>query len=103
MNSIPDEQIPSNFGFKYIVWMVWRWIYFNPLTILMTIQGVIFQLALDNPAVHWLGTAASVAGIIVAQIRNKNKDYTVPIAQSKVDQAKATLIANPPPINPEKV
>ena len=62
-----------------------------------------FQLALDNPAVHWLGTSASVAGIIVAQIRNKGKDYTIPIAQSKVDQAKATIVANPPPINQDKI
>jgi hypothetical protein len=98
----PDP-VPSNFGFRYITWVVWRWVYFNPLTIVMTVQAILFQLALDNPAVHWLGTGASIAGIIVAQIRNKDKDYTIPIAQSKVDQAKATIVANPPPIKQDKV
>jgi hypothetical protein len=77
--NMPDPAMPSDFGPKYVFWMVCRWLYYNPLTIVMTFQAILFQLALDNPAIHWLGTAASVAGVIVAQIRNKNKDYTVPI------------------------
>jgi len=82
----PDPVMPNDFGFKYVFWMVCRWLYFNPLTIVLTMQAILFQLALDNPAVHWLGTAASVLGVIVAQIRNRNKDYTVKLS----DQPKET-------------
>lgn len=75
----PDPAMPSDFGVKYIFWITWRWLYYNPLTLVMTLQAVLFQLALDNPAVHWMGTAASVLGVIVAQIRNRGKDYSAPI------------------------
>jgi len=77
------DQMPSDFGVRYVFWVTWHWIYFNPLTILLIAQAVLFQLALDNPAIHWLGTGASVMGVIVAQIRNRNKDYTVSILPSK--------------------
>lgn len=81
----PDPAMPNDFGLKYVFWIVCRWLYFNPLTIVMSLQGVLFQLALDNPAIHWIGTAASTLGVVVAQIRNRGKDYTVPIAnQPKV-------------------
>lgn len=84
----PDPVMPKDFGIKYTLWTTWRWIYFNPLTIVMTLQAVLFQLALDNPAVHWMGTAASVLGVVVAQIRNRNKDYTVKIADQPKDPPK---------------
>ena len=79
----PDPVMPKDFGPKYVFFIVCRWIYFNPLTIVMTGQAVLFQLALDNPAVHWLGTAASVLGVIVAQVRNRGKDYKTPLSQTK--------------------
>lgn len=96
----PDP-MPSNFGLKYIFWMTCRWVYFNPLTIFMTVQGILFQLALDNPTIHWLGTGASVIGVAIAQVRNKGKDYTVPVADTKRAQAIATLTTTPStPVKP---
>jgi hypothetical protein len=83
----PVPTMPSDFGLRYVLWIAWRWVYYNPLTILSVAQGVIFQLALDNPAVHWIGTAASVSGIVIAQIRNRGKDYTVPILSKPITPA----------------
>lgn len=79
----PDPAMPANFGLKYIFWVSWRWCFYNPLTILLTLQGILFQLALDYPVVHWLGTAATISGVVIAQIRNRGKDYSVPILQPK--------------------
>lgn len=93
----PDP-MPSNFGLKYIFWMACRWVYFNPLTILLTLQDIAIQLVVDYPAWRWLGTASGILGIVIAQMRNVSKDYTIPVAQSKHNQAKAVLAANP--INP---
>lgn len=74
----PDP-MPSNFGLKYIFWIAWRWVYYNPLTLLLALQGVLVQLVVDYPSIKWLSTACTVFGVIVAQVRNRGKDYTVPI------------------------
>lgn len=84
MNS-PDPAMPADFGVKYVFWIVCRWVFFNPLTILMALQSVLFQEALDYPGWRWAGTGASIFGMLIAQVRNRNKDYTAPIAdQPKV-------------------
>jgi hypothetical protein len=80
------DPMPKDFGAKYVFWIICRWFWLNPLTIVMTAQGILFQLALDNPAIHWLGTGASIFGVIVAQIRNRGKDYTVPLAKPQTVQ-----------------
>lgn len=74
-----SDEMPKDFGLRYVFWILCRWVYYNPLTILMVVQGATLQVALDYPAWRWLGTVASVFGIVIAQIRNRNKDYTVPV------------------------
>lgn len=82
----PDPVMPSDFGVKYVFWITCRWLYFNPLTVLMSVQGILFQVALDYPAWRWVGSSASALGVVIAQIRNRNKDYSVKIS----DQPKET-------------
>jgi hypothetical protein len=77
MNGPPP--MPPDFGFKYLFWVTWRWIYFNPLTLLFILQAELVELALDYPTLKWLAQAASGVGIVIAQIRNRDKDYTIPI------------------------
>ena len=79
--STPDP-MPGDFGFKYIFWMTWRWIYYNPLTLLFILQGWAVELAIDYPAIKWISHIASGIGIVIAQIRNRGKDYTTPISKS---------------------
>lgn len=83
-----NDDMPKDFGAKYVFWCLCRWVWFNPLTILLTVQGTLFQLALDNPAIHWLGTGASVLGVLVAQIRNRGKDYTSPLSKPQEGEKK---------------
>lgn len=93
--SMPDDDMPKDFGIKYVFWMVCRWVYFNPLTILLCLQDMALQLIADYPAWKWVGTVGGILGIIIAQVRNIGKDYTVPVAQTQVNQAAAILVANP--------
>jgi hypothetical protein len=76
----PDPAMPADFGLKYVFWVTCRWLYFNPLTVLMSVQGILFQVALDYPAWRWVGSSASALGVVIAQIRNRNKDYSAPIS-----------------------
>lgn len=92
-----DEPMPANFGPQYVFWIICRWLYKNPLTILLAMQSLVIQLLADYPTLKWLGTAGGILGMIIAQVRNKGTDYTVPLAQSKRDQAKAVLAADPSP------
>lgn len=82
----PDPTMPTDFGIKYVFWIACRWLYYNPLTVLMSAQGILFQVALDYPAWRWVGSSASALGVIIAQVRNRNKDYSVKLAdQPKVN------------------
>lgn len=82
----PDP-IPPDFGVAYIVkhifWMTWRWVYFNPLTIVCGAQLELNDYATDHPSVKWVSRATSIMGIIIAQVRNRGRDYTVPIKSGK--------------------
>ncbi len=70
---------PANFGWKYVAWKVWRWFYYNPLTLLFIAQGEMVELAVQYPDIRWLSHIASLTGIAIAQIRNRNRDYSIPI------------------------
>lgn len=94
--STPDP-VPSWFGIKYLFWMACRWVYFNPLTILLSAQAIALQVVSDYPSAKGLDTGISILGIFIAQVRNKGKDYTVPVAQSNLAQAAATLAKGPSP------
>jgi hypothetical protein len=75
--------MPADFGVRYVFWVVCRWIYYNPLTLLFIAQAELIDVALAYPAWKWAARVASGIGIAIAQIRNRNKDYTVPVgAQS---------------------
>lgn len=102
--STPEDQMPTNFGVNYVFWVICRWIYFNPLTILNCMQLIAIQLMVDYPTWRWLGTAASIIGIVIGQIRNKDKNYTVPIAQTNRDQAVKTILStnNPTQSSPKE-
>lgn len=102
MNS-PDPEfpvIPAGFNVRYVIrlsfWIGCRWIWKNPLTILLGFEDIALQLVADHPTWRVLGTAAGFIGMLIAQVRNRGIDYTVPVAQSSRDQAKAVLVANPP-------
>jgi hypothetical protein len=104
-----EEQMPSDFTIQYAVrygfWIVCRWLYKNPLTLLLIGQAELVDLALSNPNWKWAVKGASGIGIIIAQIRNRGTDYTVPVKQSNVNQAAQMLASNPsttpaPPVLP---
>lgn len=75
----PAPAMPQDFGLRYIFWMVCRWIWLNPLTILSTAQLIALQLMGDYPKLRWLGTGAAVIGIVIAQVRNRDKVYSAPL------------------------
>lgn len=94
MNS-PDPVMPKGFGLGYVFWMICRWIYFNPLTLLLAGQDIVIQLIADYPALKWLGTAGGILGVIIAQVRNQGKTYGIPVEQTHVNQAQAVLDKSP--------
>jgi hypothetical protein len=90
---IPDP-MPSYFGPKYLFWIACRWVYFNPLTILSTLQIMAMQLDSAYPTLRWLGTTSAAIGVLIAQVRNKGTNYMVPVAQSNLVKAAATVAAS---------
>lgn len=89
------DEMPANFNLRYVFWVVCRWLYFNPLTILFIIQGWLVELAVGYPDIKWISHAASAVGIVVAQIRNRNKDYSVPIKSVPKDDSSTQLPETP--------
>ena len=76
------NEMPKDFGPRYILWAIFnavmifgRWVWLNPLTLLFLAQGELVDLAMENPAWKWASRGASFCGIVIAQIRNRNKDY----------------------------
>jgi hypothetical protein len=89
--------IPSNFGFKYILWYLWL----NSITILMIVQAVFTALTLDPDIVshntfHYILIGNAVATAIVAQVKKNNPPSPPPPRSPAVSESE-----NPPPKEPK--
>lgn len=67
------KPMPHDFGWRWLVWLLWS----NILTVLLTIQAIFLQLTLDPESlprnwVHRVLQAANIIGIVVAQVKRNN-------------------------------
>ena len=78
------ENIPANFGVKYILWAIWS----NAITILMIAQTIFTTITLDptlvsHNAAHWILICNAIAAAVLAQIKRNNPPTPLPPAGAK--------------------
>ena len=85
---MPMPQMPKEFSFKYVMWVLWC----NAVTVLVTIQGVLAAITLDPTLMshvifHWVSIGNALLVIVLAQIERRGPKVE--------DQDSAPLVQQP--------